>query len=446
MKKNNNIKPIIIILLMFSITLAILSTFVNLVVLNKNIYLELLDKSNAYTKVEEKLYEKMDSLLGSNVDENIKKSIITDEDIKKECNVVLTSIIDDLKTGKNNKPIIDNEAYKTRVKETLKSIIGQDVPSNNNLSFNNNFNIKNMSFIKDEVQGNKYEMSYTFDSDNNSISSSIVLVNLASRAELEAKGRAVLKAKGLTEAQARQKLAEKGISEEQVWNMLKENGYLDEEDSSDSNNNSNSSQNSETNSDDIKSSNNNNNDSVKEQLIKNNNLYSGEFKGVIDSVISDNTMTFEEKIGAISDKVSDKAGKFIDDEMQKLTLSNLIDSKLFKVSSNITSFLHKTNLIFVLISVVLIGILVKLNEGNIKLTFKNIGQVLIVVGILFILLLSGIYLFISNKGINIGPEYFKEPIVYVVNKFLTIFLDVSLVTFIIGILTFTFNKKNLKNR
>ncbi|WP_242845364.1 hypothetical protein [Clostridium botulinum] len=369
MSKNNHIKPIIIILLMFSITLAILSTFVNLVVLNKNRYLELLDKSNAYTKVEEKLYEKMDSLLGSNVDENIKKSIITDEDIKKECNVVLTSIIDDLKTGKNNKPIIDNEAYKTRVKETLKSIIGQDVPSNNNLSFNNNFNIKNMSFIKDEVQGNKYEMSYTFDSDNNSISSPIVLVNLASRAELEAKGRAVLKAKGLTEAQARQKLAEKGISEEQVWNMLKENGYLDEEDSSDSNNNS--SQNSETNSDDIKSSNNNNNDSVKEQLIKNNNLYSGEFKGVIDSVISDNTMTFEEKIGAISDKVSDIAGKFIDDEMQKLTLSNLIDSKLFKVSSNITSFLHKTNLILVLISVVLIGILVKLNEGNIKLTFKK---------------------------------------------------------------------------
>lgn len=143
-------------------------------------------------------------------------------------------------------------------------------------------------------------------------------------------------------------------------------------------------------------------------------------------------MTFEEKIGAISDKVSDIAGKFIDDEMQKLTLSNLIDSKLFKVSSNITSFLHKTNLILVLISVVLIGILVKLNEGN-------IGQVLIIVGILFILLLSGIYLFISNKSINIGPEYFKEPIVYVVNKFLTIFLDVSLVTFIIGILTFTFN-------
>ncbi|WP_242864713.1 hypothetical protein [Clostridium botulinum] len=82
-------------------------------------------------------------------------------------------------------------------------------------------------------------------------------------------------------------------------------------------------------------------------------------------------MTFEEKIGAISDKVSDIAGKFIDDEMQKLTLSNLIDSKLFKVSSNITSFLHKTNLILVLISVVLIGILVKLNEGNIKLTFKK---------------------------------------------------------------------------
>ncbi len=149
-------------------------------------------------------------------------------------------------------------------------------------------------------------------------------------------------------------------------------------------------------------------------------------------------MTFEEIIGAISDKVSDIAGKFIDDEMQKLTLSNLIDSKLFKVSSNITSFLHKTNLILVLISVVLIGILVKLNEGNIKLTFKKYWtSINYCWNIIYFVIISN--LFISNKSINIGPEYFKEPIVYVVNKFLTIFLDVSLVTFIIGILTFTFN-------
>ncbi|AOR24732.1 hypothetical protein [Clostridium taeniosporum] len=447
MKKNKCIKFITIILLMSSITLSILSTFVNLVVLNKNIYLKLLNESNTYTKVEEKLYEKMDSLLGSNVDEDIKKSIITDEDIKKECNVVLTCIIDDLKNGTNNKPIIDNEVYKTRVKDVLKSIIGQDVTSNKNVSFNNNFNIKNMNFMKSEVQGNQYKMNYTFSSHNSSNRSPIVLANLATRAELEAKGRALLKAKGLTEAQARQKLAEKGISEEQVWDMLRKNGYLDEEDSSDSKNNSNnnSSQDNEVNSDDSQNSKDSKTDLIKEQAIKNNKLYNGEFKDVIDSVISDGAKTFEEKIGAISDKISDKACKFIDNEIQKLTLNSLIDSKLFKVSSNIISFLHKFNLIFVLISVILIGILVKLNEGNIKLTLKNIGQVLMIIGILFILILSGIYFFISNNGINVGPEYFKEPAIYIINKILTMSLQESFIIFVIGILLVIFNKRRLKN-
>lgn len=57
-KTNKCARIIIIILLMSSIIFSIASTFVNLVVLNKNMYLKLLDKGDAYTKVEDKLYEK----------------------------------------------------------------------------------------------------------------------------------------------------------------------------------------------------------------------------------------------------------------------------------------------------------------------------------------------------------------------------------------------------
>lgn len=443
-RANKYYKIIITILLMSSITLSILSTFINLVVLNKDMYLRLFDESNTYTKVEEKLYEKMNSLLGSNIDDNIKKSIITNEDVKKECNIVLSCIIEDLKAGINNKPVIDSDIYKARVKDVFKSFIGQGTSSNKELSFNDKFKIQNMNFMKNETEHN-YTLVY-----NNKINSnekSFQLENLASRAELEAKGRAMLKEKGLTESQARQKMAEKGITEEQIWNMLKENGYLDEEGSIDSNNKSNTSEKTQSNDDENQnSSSDDEKNLIKEQLDKNKNLYSGEFKATIDSVVSDKTKTFEEKINAISDKVSEKAEKLIDDEIQKLTLSTLIDSNLFKVSSKLISFLHKFNFVFVLISFVFTGILLKLNNKNGKLTLKNIGQVLMGIGLIFIFMLSAVYLFIKNKGINIGPEYLMEPVMYVINKFLTIFSNITLITVIIGIVVFVFTRKSKKSK
>ncbi|NFI95225.1 hypothetical protein FC961_12655 [Clostridium botulinum] len=438
-KTNKCARIIIIILLMSSIIFSIASTFVNLVVLNKNMYLKLLDKGDAYTKVEDKLYEKMDSLLGSDVDESIKKSIITDEDVRRESDIVLTCILNNLKTGENNKPVIDTDIYKNRVKDVLKSIIGYESPSNNNLSFNDKFNIQNMNSIKSETEHNDI---LVIDNKFNSNKESFVFENLASRAELEAQGRAMLREKGLTESQARQKMAEKGISEEQIWNMLKEDGYLDEEDTSDSNNTNSSSQNNGSNDNVDQNSKVNKTNEAEQQLeVKEKNLSNGKVKEIINSVISDKGKSFEEKINSMSDKLSEEAGKFIDEEIEKLTLSKLIDSNLFKVLVGVTSTLHKINLMSIVASIILIGVLAKLNNGNIKLTVKMVGQVLMVVGMLFILILFAGYLVIGSKKINIGPEYLKEIMTLIINKFLTISLIGSLITLVIGIISFLFSKR-----
>ncbi|WP_252215965.1 hypothetical protein [Clostridium sp. VAP41] len=438
-KTNKCARIIIIILLMSSIIFSIASTFVNLVVLNKNMYLKLLDKGDAYTKVEDKLYEKMDSLLGSDVDESIKKSIITDEDIRRESDIVLICILNNLKTGENNKPVIDTDIYKNRVKDVLKSIIGYESPSNNNLSFNDKFNIQNMNSIKSETEHNDI---LVIDNKFNSNKESFVFENLASRAELEAQGRAMLREKGLTESQARQKMAEKGISEEQIWNMLKEDGYLDEEDTSDSNNTNSSSQNNGSNDNVDQNSKVNKTNEAEQQLeVKEKNLSNGKVKEIINSVISDKGKSFEEKINSMSDKLSEEAGKFIDEEIEKLTLSKLIDSNLFKVLAGVTSMLHKINLMSIVASIILIGVLAKLNNGNIKITVKNVGQVLMIVGMMFILILFAGYLVIGSKEINIGPEYLKEIMTLIINKFLAISLIGSLITLVIGIISFLFSKR-----
>ncbi|MBN1060013.1 hypothetical protein FC764_11470 [Clostridium botulinum] len=438
-KTNKCTRIIIIILLMSSIIFSIASTFVNLIVLNKNLYLKLLDKSDAYTKVEDKLYEKMDSLLGSDVDESIKKSIISDEDVKKESEIVLTCILNDLKTGENNKPVIDTNIYKNRVRDVLKSIIGYESPSNNNLSFNDKFNIQNMNFIKSETEHNDI---LVIDNKFNSNKKSFVFEDLASRAELEAQGRAMLREKGLTESQARQKMAERGISEEQIWNMLKEDGYLDEEDTSDSNNTNSSSKNNESDEKVNQNSKVDKNNEFDQQLeVKEKNLSNGKVKDIIKSVISDKEKSFEEKINSMYDKLSEEAGKFIDVEIEKLTLSKLIDSNLFKVLTSVTSLLHKINLVSIAISIILIVALAKLNNGNIKLTIKIIGQVLMVIGTLFILMLFTSYLIVGYKTINIGPEYLNEVTRLIINKFLTVSLIGSLITLVIGILSYVFSNR-----
>ena len=233
---NNSTKYLNVItsvLLVITIILTVLSGFVRFVATNKSIYSKLLEDSNTYYVVEEALSNKMSSLLGSDISEDLKESIITEDDIRKEADVVLDCMISNLVSGQPTIPEIDTSIYKERIADALNSLTGYDVKitDDNNLTSSIQINdyyvtpIKTISNSTDLIGENMFVLEKLNKVNNNDA----VLFNMASRAELEAKGRAMLQERGLTEAEARQKAAAMGITEDDVWNYLEQNGYLDEE-------------------------------------------------------------------------------------------------------------------------------------------------------------------------------------------------------------------------
>ena len=151
-KTKKSISLIIEILLMFSIMLAVLSIFLKCIVLNKNTYTNILDKNNTYEQVKESIYDKIDALLSAkNINYDIKESIITEDDIKREADNVISGFIQYLETGENNIKPIDTELYKQRVKDIIENIIK---PTKNDLSFNGNLQTENTVCKESELKYN----------------------------------------------------------------------------------------------------------------------------------------------------------------------------------------------------------------------------------------------------------------------------------------------------
>lgn len=457
LKKNANY--IIIILLVFSIILATLSIFVKYFVLNKDTYLNLLDKNNMYSKVEDTLYKKMDSLLGNETSEELKKSIITDDDVKKEANNIIDCIIDDLKTGESNLPVINTDIYKQRVSEILKSFTEYGTSSTNDLSFNDSFQVENMVSIKQNFQINNMVVSNDASKDINTY---LKFENLATRAEIEAKGREILKQKGLTEAEARKKLAEKGMTEDQVWKILEQNGYLDEGEKSDSTSSDENS--SKPESDNTSAADNNtalgeksasdngesnNTLSEAEHNKKDNNkdnLYKEKVQGIVSSIISDNSKSFKEKLESISNKLLEEAGTAIDDEIERLKLNKLIESNKFMALAKITSIFYKMHIVFISLPIILILALIKVNRRDYKYILKSIGSAFLITGIILLLAIFGTYISKVYDAINIGSSYIKDMLIIIVKKSLTVLSISGVGLVLIGAILRILSKANIWKR
>lgn len=451
-KKNANY--IIMILLIFSIILATLSIFIKYFVLNKDTYLSLLNKSNAYSKVEETLYKKMDSLLGNNTSEEIKKSIITDEDVKNEANNVINYIIEDLKTGEINIPVIDTDIYKQRVADILKTFTEYGNSSINDLHFNDRFQIDNMVSIKSDFQYNKMIVSDNISKHNNN---SLNFENLATRAEIEAKGRELLRQKGITEAEARKKLAEKGMTEEQVWKILEQNGYLDKEEKVDSTSNNENANNSVV---DNKESNNSNSLSEVKESIEDSNsesidskkdnnegkLSKEKIQGIVATIISDKSKNFQEKLDAISNKLLEEAGIAIDQEIEKINVNKLIESNEFKILAKITSTFYKMNLVIIILPIILVLLLIKVNLRDYKLILKSIGSAFMISGIILLLITFCAYLLKIYDSINISTVYIKDMLYLVVQESLTILSISASGIVLMGIVFLILSRLNIGKR
>lgn len=460
-KKFTNI--ILSILLVVTIILAALSGIVRFAATNKAVYLNLLEESNTYSIVEEALSNKMAAILGDDISENLKKSIITEEDIRKEAYVVLDCVISNLIGGQAVLPQIDTEIYKERVADALKSLTGFEfkVKNDNNLTSSIQFNDVCLTSINILEKNDRLinENMVNAGNLNNNKNNNFVLVNMASRAELEAKGRALLREKGLTEEEARRKAAERGISEQDVWNYLKENGYLDEESESEDSLDIDS-PNYDTSGNPEDSSNapssNASNDVLSESGQADNYNKDNESKvskkkiqEIVTSVLMDDNKNFDEKVNEISLRLMEEAEKIIDAEMEKLNFSKVINSNEFKAAIKITSILYNNFYILLLIIAVICLLILFINKGSIFDGAVIIGKSVFISGIIMSLAFGGIYLskVYTYIDINLNKVYFESMFLVSAEYFSRLLCIVSIIILLVGLTADIFMmKKKLTRR
>ncbi len=480
-KKKKFLNFILEIMLTFSIILLVIAIFLRSIVLDKNTYINILNKNNTYSYIKEVIYEKMDKTLGSSIDNNIKESIVSEEDIKKEADSLMDGFILYFETGQNNIQPIDMKIYRDRVENIIDSMLTnfpaspdenaypKAIRGNNTVSKTNGLHFNNMVIIKEK---SKVEQA------------SFSTEKLMTSAEAKDRIKALLKEKGLTEAQARQKMIEKGITNDQAIKMLEgygitiDDGTVPSQNGSSSNNNSSSSSNGAKpviegdNKDTIGNSNDGSNNKysdnqeVIEQKIE--NAIGGEaasqnvsnadgqsgtsFKSklqeeVIAAVIADDGKSIDEKLNIIKDKVSDEVINKMNSEIEKLNLNELIKSNKIAYLAKITSIFYKMFWLFVLIPILLVLLIAKLNNGKKYSSLKFIGTGFIFAGIFTSLISLGIYASKFYENINIDKVYFNNVISITVKHLLS---DLSIMGVVIlgtGLILFIpVMKKKIKSK
>lgn len=464
-KTKKYISLIVEILLIFSIILSISAIFVKTIVLNKNTYINLFSKNGIYEQVKKSVYEKMDKKLGSkSFDDDMKESIISEEDIRKEADNAITGVIQYLETGDNsNIPTVDTQVYKQRVHDILNDILGNVVnESKNELSFDSTIEPDNISWIDTELKFENMVSNEKKVQVNNMVVLKESLQNgqdyiatekLMTPSEARSKLQSILKEKGLTEAEARQKMAEKGITEEQALQILEGYGISIDEAESSGDGTSNNSQ------DEASGTSNNGNNSygstndtqeqvsgISGQISENINgtdnrsedSNEGSFvskiqKEIINSIMTNDGSSIEEKINSIENKILDEAGTSIDNEIQKMNLNKLMESSEFEKLAKITSMFSKMFWLFMILPIIFSLILIKLNNGKLQSSLKYIGIGFLIAGLFILTIFFGSYISRFYENININTVYFKD-IISVTAKHLLNALSISgIITFGIGV-------------
>lgn len=461
MTKTKKIANIIAsIILVLTIILTMLSGICRFTLTNKTIYLNLLEKSNTYSIIKDELYKKMSAILGEDISEDLKKSIITEEDVRKEADVVLDCMISDLISGQADIPEIDTSIYKERIADALKSLAGYERISSNDTNLTSNIQDEDLSVrpVKLSIENTNLigENMIVSSNLNKKNDQQFYIINLATRQELEAKGRAILKEKGITEAEARQKAAEKGITEDDVWNYLRESGYLDEEQESErqeNNSEHNESSNEVYNNSDLEAeiksetgiSDTSTSDSNDENKISKNKI-----QKIVTSVLMDKSKNFHEKVEEISLRLMEEAEKIIDNEMEKLNFSKIINSDKFITLVKIISILYTYFYMFLLLNILICIVLILINKNSFEKSIIIIGTSLLTSGIVMSLIFGFIYLskiYGKINIINFNKAYFEPIYLECAEYFSRVSCLVSISIFLLGLVFNIFMmKKKLTRR
>ena len=286
---------------------------------------------------------------------------------------------------------------------------------------------------------------------NENKNNDLALVNMASRAELEAQGRAMLKEKGLTEEEARRKAAERGISEQDVWNYLEENGYLDEESqseessdsgvqkdevsdkSTDSSNSSNSTDSDETINNNVQADKSNTSNDNKNNETK---VSKKRIQEIVTSVLMDGNKSFDEKVNEISSKLMEEAEKIINAEMEKLNFSKVINSNEFNVAIKITSALYNNFYVLLLLIVIICVLIFFVNKESAVNGLGIIGSSVLVAGVIMSLIFGYVYMskVYTHIDINLNKAYFEPMFLQCAEYFSNILCASSIIILFLGLI------------
>ncbi|AWK51268.1 hypothetical protein DIC82_09635 [Clostridium beijerinckii] len=430
-KTKKSISLIVEILLMFSIMLSVLSIFFKVVVLNENTYINILNENNIYNQVKESVYNKIDALLSDkNINYDIKELIITEDDIKREADNVISGFIQYLETGENNIKPIDVELYKQRVKDIMRNVIK---PTKNDLSFNGNLQIENTVCKENEL---KYNNMIAYKEQSKIGQSSAKVEKIMTQSEAEAKVRDLLKQKGLTEEQAIKKATEKGITEEQALRILAGYGITIDE-NSDAEGNQSTSESSDNSGVSTKQGSDNTTKNFSGEASSN-----GQTENTINEKQADKSV--KSQLDSVLNKLLDEAGSNIEKEIEKINVNNILESGKFKQLTQVTSIIYKMFWMFMILPIVLIAILIKINSKDMISGIRYVRNAFLLAGLILFAIFFGAYALKVYEKLNINIVYLKDVISYTMKHFLIILSTYGIVTFIIGLFMFmpTIKKSN----
>jgi hypothetical protein len=429
-KTKKYINLIVELLLVFSIMFAALAIFVKCIVLNKNTYTNILNKNNVYEQVKASVYDKIDAALkAKNIDYDIKEDIITEDDIRREADNIISGFVEYLETGENNIKPIDTEVYKQRVADILHSIIGNVIePSNNDLSFNDNLLIQNMSYT-----GNKQAFNEMIVVKEKSKvgQDALDIERLMTRDEAEARVREILKQKGLTEEQAIKKATEKGITEEQALKILADYGITIDEQPEGNESTAKDSGNSQDKIDNGSNSSIQNSDNVATDNRVSSNNQAG---GTSSQTPADKSI--KSQLDSIENKLLDQAGNTIEKEVEKINLDKMLSSSKLEKIAKVTSIIYKMFWFIMVLPVIFITILFKINGRDSRLGLKHIRNAFLLAGLILSAVFLGAYVFKVYEKVNINPVYIKETISYAIKHFLIVLSTYGIIIFVIGLFMF----------
>lgn len=427
-KTKRGISIIIEILLICSIIVAVLSIFLRVIVLNKNTYTTIFDKNNTYEQVKESIYDKIDATLSAkNINYDIKESIITEDDIRKEADTMISGLIDYLETGENNIKPLDTEIYKQRVADVLQSIFGGLKSSKSDLSYDNNYNLENMSYERPKFKFSN--MIITRENSQDAGKNALNVEKLMSKEEAEAKVREILKEKGLTEEQAIEKARKKGITEDQALKILAGYGITIDDDSKGSESTSKDSNNGESNSSSLQRGYNSSESSGRESESANNKIADTASQ-------TQSSKSIENQLNSIERKLQNEAENSIDKEVEKINLDNILSSNKLHILAKATSMIYKLFWILMTLPIIFMVILVKISGRETDSGFGYIRDGVLLSGLILLGTPSAAYGLRVYEKININQAYLVNTISYTIKYFLEVLMTYGTVILVLGLLMF----------